>query len=225
MKQKTSIHIEHDRSGFKEYLFQSFYAPNLKPSPLKSLEKCITEAHQQIDAAYDQFINSLLNGENFFLEAANPQEKDQLTKILAKIDQPEEPTKGNTENFAINFDDARFLDLLARRELFENRFENASAMFRWILLFLPAYSSAIVGAAISEQQLNHTQEAKDLFTIGLEMLPNDVYLNLYAADFFVTIQENDKAKEILTVLQDNLKKQGLEASEGYQKITTKLAGF
>lgn len=242
LEQKTPIHIEHDRSGFKEYMYQNFYAPNLKPSPLKSLEICEKEAHKQVDDAYDLFINSLVDGEDLFLEVATPQEKEQLEKIIHKAEkapatnsevtgealieiQPVENDEEAVLTSAFNLEELDFLEKMAKRELAENRFENSSLMFRWILLFVPTYSPALVGAAISEQQLNHIDDAKNLFLLGIEALPNDYYLHQYAADFFVTIQDVAKAKEILINAQNGLKEEKLETSDDYKAITERLAGL
>lgn len=220
MTQKTPVHIDHDRSGFKQYLYETFYAPNLKPSPLKSLEECEKQARKQIDDAFDEYVNNLVDGEDLFLEKASKDEKERLNQIIQKsANESEDPDYP----FSISLEDAHFLEQIARRQLAESHYKDAATLFKWILFYIPVYSPAYVGAAIAEQQLHHIDAAKETFKMGLTLMPKDSYLVSYAADFHVTINQVDRSKEILNEYLQLLKEEGLETSDDYKQMNKKLA--
>lgn len=212
------ILIEHDKSGFKEYLFQTIYKPNLKPSPLKSLEACEAQARKEINDSYNEYVTQLVDGMDLFLARVKEDEKETFDAIMKKSEEenPDNP-------FPINFQDALFLAKIAGRELAANQNENASLMYRWIIAFQPAFGAAWVGSAIAEQQMDHIQQAKDIFTLGLELLPNDYYLKRYAAEFYITIKDNATAKSIVETGIAQLKKDGKENTDDFRNLQNLLS--
>lgn len=203
--------MNHDKSGIKEYIFQNFYKPNLKSSQLKSSEALETQARDQIDEAYDHYVDLLVDGLQLFQKLAKDAEKEQLQTVLNKA------TEENSDH-PLDFKDGAFLCSIAARELAENHNENAAQMFSWIILCLPLYSPAWVGSAIAEQQMAHFQEAVAILELGMEFLPKDYFLRRYAAEFYMTQKKLDRALEILESSLAQLKADGQENSHDFKLI-------
>lgn len=212
----TKAVIDHDKSGIKEYLYETVYKPNLKASPLKSLEIQEKEAREQIDQAFNNYVNLLIDGVDLFQKQTQPSDKEKLDAVIKKA------TEENPEH-PLDFDDGTFLGTIASKELAENRNENAVVMFNWIILCLPTFGPAWVGSAIAEQQLDHIHEATAILETAQECMPNDYFVKRYAAEFYFTLKNVEKARQILESSLKQMKVDQAEDTEDYKIMNDLLS--
>lgn len=223
MKKNTLI-LDESITAFKEDFYQEFVEPNLHPTPLKSIECCREQAHEEINAAFNKYVMDLLHGLELFHELAIPDEQLTLEDLAQKIyNENRDPLSASDSIFTLNNKDVHFLETIAKRALSDNKNAEASKMFQWILSFVPVYSPAWIGAAIAEHQQNNVNAAEDFYLIGLETIPTDSLLRTFAAQFYLTLNDPIKAKGILEQGLQILLQEGKQDSDEFKMISQELS--
>lgn len=208
-------------TAFKEYLYENFAESNLKPSKLKSIEDCENQARQEIDLAFDEYLSSLGKGLELYGEKTLPEEKADLETIMQKLNKKK--SKNTNSEFLIDLEEVAFLDKIARREIAHHHYEEANLMYRWMLSFVPTFNLAWIGVAIAEQQLNHISDAEEIYSLAMQILPDDYLLHSFAAEFFLSQKNPGKAKEILNELMERMTQEGLTDTEDCKHLKEELA--
>lgn len=198
--QKLKEQLSGAEKEFKEQLFETYVAHKLKPTPLKTLQESKNESLLQIDDSIRQFKDDLSRGYQCYQTHVFPEEEDRLKLITDKFFKFIDP------NAQMNLDDkeAVFLEEIAKREMMKGNHSDASCMFRFIIQITNAYSPAWVGWALAEHAQGHQSETDLIFELGMEMMPLDYFILLYAAEFFMTTDRKERAREILQKAADRL---------------------
>lgn len=227
MEQKIINYTDEVEKDFKEYIFETSFAPNIKISPLKSYEVASAEARQQINDYVEVYKKSLDTAMQLFITMAEtPEEKKAVAlfinegktilDIKAGVQEDETviPIK-TTGEMSENFD---CLENLAKKQLIEKKYENSSCMFNLLAQVFPFFSSAWVGWAISEQELGKIDVAAAIYDSALLLLPNNSYLILFVANFYLQNNQSEKAKSLVHSALQHLELEGQKASTSYKEL-------
>src|SRR5205085_1347290 len=98
----------------------------------------------------------------------------------------------------------------------------SSCMFRFIIQLDPFYSLAWVGWASSEHEINSVDEVAKIYDMALQALPLDYLIRIYSAEFYIGINNKQKAKEILKQTFDEMVQNREEETIAYQEVTKLL---
>jgi tetratricopeptide (TPR) repeat protein len=223
--EKEIISIETEDLAFKEYLFNEYAKPFLKPSKMKSLEACTTEAKQQIDEHVNMLKKDLQKGVELFLAKVTPKDADALNKILKKTTPitASEHTKKEIEAHLITPEDVLLLEKIASEVLAHGNPQDAGCMFRTIIACVPFYSPAWVGSALSELRDKNKENAEMILRVAMELFPEDAYIQLYAGRVYLADNRKKEAREVLKKASENLVNQHQEASEDYKEVKKLLS--
>ncbi len=217
---------------FKEFLYNSLFAANIKPSPLKSLEDSKAEAMQQIDKLLELFKTDVKKGFDIFEQKALPIEHERLEEIFNHLNSivstvigkeihatnevPSEEEIAQAQKTAD--DNLEFLESIASRVYAAKDYEDASCMFRFIIQVDPLYSPAWVEWAFCEQAQGHDEVVDQIFEMGINFLPHDYLIRIYAAEYYLKTNRKDKAREILEIAKAQLDEAREQESHTYKKI-------
>lgn len=107
---------------------------------------------------------------------------------------------------------------MAKRRLVAQHFQEASCMYRLIVQWNYLYSDGWVGWAVCEGEQGHAEAARLIYQLALQLLPEDHYIVLFAADFYLSIQQVDQAVALLQHSHTRLLANGEEASASFAAI-------
>jgi tetratricopeptide (TPR) repeat protein len=217
---------------FKEFLYDSLFAANIKPSPLKSLEASKAEAMQQIDKLLELFKTDVKKGFEIFEQKALPIEQERLAEVFnhlnsivstvvgkdihnVKEEQTEEEAAQAQKVADANLE---FLESIASRVYGAKDYEEASCMFRFIIQLDPLYSPAWVEWALCEQAQDHDEVVDQIFEMGINFLPHDYLIRIYASEYYIKTNRKDKAREILEIAKTELVEAREQESHTFKKI-------
>lgn len=217
MVKQTSIPETDSKTAIKNFIYDNYIEPSITPTPLKPIEVCRSEAKAKVNEMVEQFADILVSGEDLFLEHAKPEELDQLTAIFDKFGQEtpqqETPQQETPESSStVDVSDAVFLEKIAKREFAAQKFENARVMFNYILVFTPEYINVWIGLALAEDALGHQKEAEAIFNTALQLFPESHLLPSFAAEYYLSHDNHDKAKEIVQAALENMKQRNIPES-------------
>lgn len=201
--------VETQDIEFKQFLFDTHVASQLKMSPLKSLELAEAESKRAIDAVVEKGRFDIKRGYELFKSKAALENGEQFKAIAEKI-------LGESSESELGIDDYIFLDEMAKNELKASNFNEASCMFRFILQLNPWYGSAWVGWALCEQK-QEPEVAYKIYELGLSIMPADYFICSYAADFFAR-KDKEKALKILYDALVILAKEGRQNGYSFQEL-------
>lgn len=223
MNAAVKDYFVHQEEELIDFLLKNI-EPTLQPSAFKSKEDALKETKQVIRMNLDQTRKDIVNGYQLFLAKTTPEEKKTFTNLMSNL-----YALANTYiqkkplNFEkINIDDFSFLEEIAKRELIARNFNEASCMFRFIIQLNPVYSMAWVGCALSEYEQKNIETAEQIFELGMQILPEDLFIPLYAAQFFIITQQLHKALTILQTAKEKCLEKGMEKSEIFKEINLLL---
>jgi hypothetical protein len=221
---KEPISLEAEDRAFKEFLFNEYAKPCLKPTKMKSLEACTAEAHHQIEEHVNMLKQDLQKGIELFLAKVTPKDADALQKILKKAI-PASPavTQEELKKHLITPEDVVILEKIAGEVLEHGHAQDAGCMFRTIIAFVPFYSPAWIGTALSELKDKNKGNAETILRMAMEIFPEDAYVQLYAGKVYLSDNRKKEAKEILKKASENLVQQHQEHSEDYKEVKKLLA--
>lgn len=203
------------KEQLKAYLYENFIKNEIMPTPIKPYEICVAEAKSRLDKVLDNFLKEIIEGEQLFRSIIAKEEKDHLEEVLAR--RTVESTDDNLE-----FADEQFLEKIAKNELAEEHNKEAGILFLTLIHLYPEYSSAWVGYAIAQQQLNRNDKAEQIYLDGMELMPWDDDLKIYAAQFYLTQGKKEEAKKIIEEGLNKLKTEGNQEIEFNKRFTELL---
>lgn len=206
-----------EEQKFQEDTILELLGP-IAPSPLKSAETQDKEKKQQTKEIMDLMSQDLTMAVSLFNNKSLPQEKKDFKKILNKLVSLAEKNEAKP----ISTEDCEFLEEIAKRKLLKQEFLDAGRMFRFIIQLDIGYSGAWVGWALSEQEQQHWDIADQIYNLAINMLPGDIYIALFAADFYIYVNQQQRAIEILEQSKDRLIENNLQTSKSYELVTQAL---
>lgn len=220
-----------EEQEFKKFLFDSLFAANVKPSPLKSMEASKAEAMQQIDTLLELFKTDVKMGFEIFEQKALPIEQERLAEVFSHLNQIVSAVIGKdipkaqeqTEEEAakaqeIADENLEFLENIASRVYAAKDYPEASCMFRFIIQLDPIYSPAWVEWALCEQAQNHDEIVDQIFEMGISFLPHDYLIRIYASEYYIKTGRKGKAHEILETAKTELIDAREQDSHTFKKI-------
>lgn len=210
-----------DRATNREYLYQMLLAPNLKPpTPFKSIEEQEKEGRLQAAHLADLAEIDIQGSMNLFLDKA--EDKDKVLQIFLKMFSTFASLKNLGKAYPITNEDLEVLEEIAKKELVNKNIEEAEAMYRLIIQLDPTFSGAWVGYALCEQELGNLDVAEAIYELALSLMPQDYFILLFAADFYVIINQKEKAKTILENAKTELIESNSQDSYSYKEIEHSL---
>ena len=184
---------------------------NVIPTPLKTIEKIGEQQKAYVNLKYKHMRTDATRGIQLFIEKATATKKEKLNSLFYHI--LEEMSADNAiENLQEHLktklpeEDLQFLEDLAKKALQSGDCEEAGCMYRCIIYLEASYCPAWVGYLISEQECGRLDLAETICETMLEAFPNDSWVQFYAGQFYLVMNQKDKAKDILQRARDNSKK-------------------
>ncbi len=192
--------LKQEEQKLEDFIFNEYFASNIKASPLKSAEAVTAETRAKIREKIQWLEKNVEKSIQLFNHAAhNPKERQHVEEVFSKCRAEAQSVllKGEVSDSAhIGVKDVDFLVTLAKKELAAGRFEDASKMFALLVQLFPAYSPTWIGWAISEMRWGDQTAATAIYDTALVLLPKDLLLAFYAARFY-GISNKKKAVEVL----------------------------
>lgn len=220
MNEKLSKLMKKEEKEFKQFLFDTVFAPHLKTSPLKSLEASSAEAMQQVDKLMEFFKTDVKKGFELFEQKVLPFERKRLFIIANKLESTVSILVENSASIPqeIEIADLEFLEEIAKRVYTAKNYPEASCMFRFIIQLNPVYSPAWIYWAMCETIQNHHEIVDQIYDMGLQFLSEDYLIRIYASEYYIKTNRQEKAREILLAAKDSLINEGMQASYTYSKV-------
>lgn len=217
-------YLKKEEKNFKEFIFETIFAQNIKPSALKSIDIIITEANQQVEQYIQSFKMDISKGLGLFRQKAHKTEQDQLRQTWAKVITYVRAIEvGNNLTELLSPADLQFLEQIAKRELMDKQYEDASCMFRFLIQISQQYSSAWVGWAVCEQELVHFDNVDSIYEMGMALLPYNFFIRIFASEYFIATDRKERAREILQRCLEALAQADQKQNQIYEEISTLLA--
>lgn len=216
---KISKLLNKEEKEIKQFLFDSLFAPNIKPSPLKSIEASTNEAMEQIDNLMAMFKTDVSKGFELFEQKAFPFERDRINQInnkLASIVKALANGSGKVQE--IEVEELEFLEEVAKRVYSAKDYPEASCMFRFIIQLNPVYSPAWVQWALCETIQKHNEIVDQIYSMGMQMLAHDYLIRIYACDYYIKTNRNEMARDILHSAKENLIQDNEQDSYTFKRI-------
>lgn len=218
-----------DEKEFKEFLFETLFAANIKPTPLKTIEASTAEAMQQVDKLLELFKTDVKRGYEIFEQKALPIEKERLHEIYSRLTSVvsravgKEASTSKTEEEAASEpyvvdENLEFLESIASRVFAAKDYADASCMFRFIIQLDPLYSPAWVEWALCEEAQKHNEVVDQIFEMGIGFLPHDYLIRIYACEHYIKTNRKSKAREILEAAKAELLAAKEQQSHTFKKI-------
>lgn len=154
---------------------------------------------------YDTHMKEVGRAIDLFQTQSMPEEREQLSTILSQIVSIGiNSIEGETDlaNGEITENDLNCLEGIARRVMLKDR-EESACLYKFILLLDPGYPLAWIGLAICYQEMGFQDVAEQTYEFALQ-LSSDYLLQIYAAEFFIIINKNERAMEILNSAKNQL---------------------
>ena len=189
MNKETPSELQENK--FVDFLFEELVKSNVKPEIFTSEEKR-AEIKQDIHQLLVKFDHDISLGATLLHEKALPEEQDAIDRVLT--DFVDSQREHSNQEF---LEDGKKLVTIASRELGEGHFQDAEAMFCFILHLFPMLGSAWSGLAASAYALGKQEQADLLFSLGVNTLPKNYFLLLQAAYFYLSSGQQEKIPEVL----------------------------
>jgi len=230
MKDYTPEEIAQIEKSINEdqVFMQKFLKKILKDNPQlsspESSELILKEQDEKIETLLLLAKKDSRQAVEFYISACPEEQNYKLVAIFSKIASILDARAGVGVDKInpITTEDCEFLEELAKQKLIENEYECASCMYRFLVQINQFYSGGWVGWAICEHQQQHIEVVKNIYQIALALLPYDYYICLFAADFYIGINNKAKAKEILKKAKNQLLKDKMEKSKTFTEVNFSL---
>ncbi len=196
--------LEKKEKKIADFIFDECFAAQIKSSQLKSAEVATKETRAMVTERIHQVEKENAEAIRLFKSSgSDSQERDHVEEIFNKYwaqcqSLVEQRKLSDLESIQVN--DIEFLVDIAKKELADGKFEQSSKMFSLLVQLFPLYSPGWIGWAISEMQREEIETAAAIYDTARLLLPGDLLLLFYAAQFF---EMNDKKKAI-EILQTGL---------------------
>lgn len=217
-------YLDETNTSIAECIFDKIIAPTVKSSPLKSEKMAIEQGRQEAIELVKKGQEDIRKGFELFLNSVTNNEKDQFDIIINKILDNMFRLKDDLPLVEITFEDLKFLEKIAKRELNGLHFSDSSCMFRFILQMGLDYSPAWVGWALSEWEFGHKDIVDHIFELGLALLPTDYFLCNFAVYVYMQDDRQTKALEILDNAIRHLQTHEIETKYRFEKLIAKIQG-
>lgn len=202
---------------FKDCLLNEIFIPGFIPIlPSDGIFK--KERRTHLEEKLKLWNQETKRGLDLFLLIANQDERPKLELLFKDFEKLAEQKK----NIPLQSSELLFFEKMAKREYHEESYTNSSCMFRFIVTLHPLFSPAWVGWAMSEQELGHLGGVEKIYGVGLSLLPQDHYLRLFAAEYFIYSAQREKARVLLQESLLQLKKDGEQMSKTFNEISQLL---
>ncbi len=209
-------------SFFRDYLRETLGPPKL--SPLKSIEGQEREQEQLIEKCLKFRQDDIGRGLQLFIDACKNEESTIFNDILARAQlQSLALVEGKEITTFLIGSDFEWLDKIVERKFQSHNYEESSCMFRFMIQMNSFFVPAWVGWADSEKNLGHLEIVESIYDIAMESFPYNFYLVLFAADFYISYNQKNKAGLVLNKAKEKLIEEGMQSSKSFQAIT-KLLG-
>jgi hypothetical protein len=192
------------------------------PSPLETDKQRASKCKHEAQHIFEALRVDIKRGVDCYTYYAHPAEKYELNILFGKIFENMEKFGRNEPLTPLTDEDIAPLDTIATRAFTEKHLKEASCMWRLILQLQPVNSRAWVGWAIAEQMNHHTEIAEHIYRLGRELIPHDIYLALFTADFYLTENKTNMAREIIHKTIDILKRIDGVEQEAFVILNEKL---
>lgn len=185
------------------------------PNPLQTPQQQAAHYHQQVNQMFSAMYVDLKRGVECYVQKALPDEKARLLKTFGKISAISKAFAEKTTPVPLDEEDYALFDTMATRTFAENQFQEASCMWRFVIQLQPENSRAWVGWAIAEQMNREIESVEYIYRMGLELLPYDVYLALFAVDFYLSQNHPEKARDVIN--------KAMEARRGVEGVKAEVS--
>ena len=210
-----------NHSFFREQ-FNDILGP-FKESPLKSFEQQERERNELVGKFTNFFESDLMRGLQLFLDSSTQEENLRLKDMIKLFsNQSFVILEGKGLKELCKEEDLDFLDTIANREFTNQRYEESSCMYRFIVRINFFYFPAWVGWADSEKKLCHFEIVETIYDMAMEFFPDNAYLVLFASDFYVYYNQKDKAISLLNKAKIKLINEGMVNTNSFQAIQNRL---
>jgi hypothetical protein len=204
-------------SIFKDQ-FDDIYGP-FKPTPLKSLEQQESERNQ----LYQKFINlsetDIKRGLQLFFDNITEEENQKLKNFFNNyIHQNLVIFEVKNVKDSFNELDYELLENITNRQFANHKYEESSCMFRFIIQTNFIYFPAWVGWADSEKSLGRHEIVAAIYEMAMAFFPNNPYLVLFAADFYISNNQKDIAISLLNDTKSMLITEKMQDSNSFKEI-------
>lgn len=192
------------------------------PNPMQTEQQRAAKCQHDANQVFNALQTDIKRGIECYMNYALSSEQRELGKFFSKIFVYTQTAAKQNTPFALNEEDVNLLDNIATRTFSESHCKEASCMWRLIIQLDPTNSRAWVGWALAEQKNKNIECVEQIFRLGLELLPYNVYLALFAADFYMSENKIPIARGIIHKTNETLK--GIEGAtpESYEALNQKL---
>lgn len=161
-------------------------------------------------------------GIQFFIKECTLNEQPTLKAIFLKTQSILNQIAKEGEVVPITNKDCDFLNTIANRKVANGNYEEASSMFRLIIQLNCFFSPAWVNWATAEEQLSHLEITFNIYNMALEFFPYNYYIILFAAEFYASYNQKEKALQLLKRSQEKLLADGMQSSKSFEAISNLL---
>jgi hypothetical protein len=192
------------------------------PNPLHTDEQRAAKCQHDAEEMFQALRTDIKRGVECYEQYVHPTERGALKTVFDKVFEQMEKVGRKETLSSLTNEDLAPLDAIATRTFAEKHLKEASCMWRFIIQLQPANSRAWVGWALAEQENHHIEIVEYIYNLGRELLPHDIYLAWFAADFYLTENKADMSREIINNTITTLK--GIEGipHEAFDVLNEKL---
>lgn len=193
------------------------------PTPLKTEQQQRAKCQEKVNLLFKTLEVDMKQNIECYLNHTLPHEKETLAHSIVKIFLSFQALFEKKEAVPFTDEDWAPFDVIATRTFSEDKFKEASCMWRLIIELSPMYSRAWVGWALAEQMSGHHDVVNQIYHLTKELFPYDAYIALFAADFYLCENKPHEARERIQNTIQKLKEVEGIAPETYEALNHKLA--
>jgi len=197
MKSQSFEKLIKEENEFKKFLYE-LLSENVSDLPLKSRDQQLEILKNGINISYERFVQEMQEAFLLFIENIHIEESAQLDSIMQKLSlhQSKHIHKNLKKKVSLTSEDYRFLAEIAKRRFRDRHLNDASSMFRLIILLNPLYTPAWIGIALCLQERGELEELDKLYQMAFPLCIASPIFCLCAAKHFVARGKTYEAKEI-----------------------------
>lgn len=217
-EEKMKFYMDSAEKEIKDYLYNNYVQPNLRPTPFKSMEVAEAQAKEQIEKMVKTYKEEISKATQLFIAKMRSEEEDAVFDVLRGL-MDYMPMGANAgKRVSMDPKKAQVLEVIAKRELDTENYADASTMYRFIIQVAPNYTPAWVGWAAAEEAQGNKEVVEGILVMSLRTMPDDPFVAISAARFFMATERNERAIEVLEKAKDNLVRANKQHSEGSKQL-------
>lgn len=182
-------------------LFENLIVPNLKESPLKSIDQLKKERKQELISALDLYTQSMRNAFEQIDAEASPTEKATLNAAFLRWAEQMRHEETALNPPLLGEVEADIVYQIAARVKGKGHLPEAVNIYRVLTQVAPTHFSAWIDLAHSLRDTQQLIEAEQIFDIASELFPDVPRIGMYAAYFYLEQGHKEKAKHTLENVQ------------------------